>query len=504
MAVSYRININKTFKYILKLRLWGFLALVLLIHFNKTEAQSIVDKLDKASKSSINAYALNAKGMPIDTTRGFFISADGLAITSASIFQNGDTVIFTDEKDKSLQLHRIVAFHLYSNLALIQLKNSRSKEPDFLLPSKKTFESHREILAFTNNNDAEKGLAYGRINSIIRITFLGRCGNINIRAGGASECSPIMDATGDFIGIYYFVGSPKNALIIPISVINDENWVSVNQTWTHFKSSNKEKSRLTNPLFTQALIFQGQGKWLEAARSYTTLLKTMPDNAQVHALRSLTRFNYGNNVGAREDFTYSLNLDPNGYFPYYSRAQFYLNAKNRTKALEDLFLAIEKNPNFADAFLEIGRIQTISGDIKHAFASFTYALETDSLLADAWYERGRLYIQHSSNQEKALEDLTMASRLDPSLTGVYTLIGNIKFSRQNYLEAILDFDKAINQNGGDTHALMNRGMAFFNTGVKDKACADWERAGKQGHLQAFKLISRHCSELRKGTFTRNN
>lgn len=504
MAGSYRIKKSITLSLIKKFPFWNLFAfLTLLLTSTVVEAQSIVDKLDKASRSSINAYALSANGFAIDTTRGFFISADGLAITPASLFLSGDTVIFTDEKDRPLQLNRIIAFHSYGNLALIQLRNTRTKEIDFLQPSRKTFASQTEVLAFTNANDSEKGLGYGKIGNITRVPFLGRCATINLKAGGASETSPIMDATGDFVGLYYFTGSKNTAMLIPVSVITDDNWISVNQTWTNFKR-NPERAKLANPFYAQALILQGQGKWLDAARSYTALLKIKPDDARVHALRSLTRYNYGNNVGGREDFTYSLSLDPNGYYPYYSRAQFHLNVKERNKALEDLFLVVDKNPDFTDAFLEIGKIQTVLGDIRRASASFTFALETDSLFAEAWYERGKLNIQHSSNQGKALQDLTIAARLNPALDGVYTLIGNIKLSRLDYLEAIQEFDKAINQNGGDTHALMNRGMAFFNTGLKEKACADWDLAGKQGNLQAFKLISRHCSELRKGTFSKGN
>lgn len=486
-----------------KLRNWVISATAILILFPyHSSAQSIVDKLDKVSRSSINGYALNNKGVPVDTTRGFFISADGLAITTASLFSKGDTVIFTDEKDRPLQLNRIVAFHKYGNLALIQLRNTRTREIEFVQPSRKPFESLNEILAFTHNADADRGLGYGNIGTVVRVNFLGRCANINVQAGAASECAPIVNSSGDFIGLYYFNGSKSKAMLLPVSMITDDHWISVNQSWTAFKS-NPLRNRLTNTLYAQALINQGLGNWLESARQYTTLLRIIPDDAMIHALRALTRFNYGNNVGGREDFTYSLNLDPKGYYPYYARAHFHLLAKDRNKAMEDFFQAADANPNFADTFLEIGRIQVVYGDVKRAFASFTYALETDSLLSEAWYERGRLYVQHSSNQDKALEDLSRAARLNPALDGVYTLIGNIKFSRQDYLEAILDFDKAINQNGTDVHALMNRGMAYFNTGLKDKACADWEKAGKHGHLQAFKLLSRHCSELRKNTFSRS-
>lgn len=505
MAVFFREKLNNSAHLIYKIHYYSRYMFVFLLITNSAlllKAQNIIDKIDNTSRSSINAYSLNSKKVPIDTTRGFFISADGLAITRASLFEKSDSVIFTDEKNKPLLLNKIIAFHSFGNLALIQLKNPRTKDIDYIQPSNQPFISQGEIMAFTNSFDAEKGLGYGEIKTVLRIPFLGRCAIINLKAGGASEGSPIIDGSGNFIGIYHFTGSARNAILIPATVITDDDWISVNQNWAAFKK-NTQRIKLSTPLYARALIYQAQGEWIEAARTYTSLLKANPDNALVHALRSLVRFNYGNNIGGSEDFTFSLNLDPNGYYPYFSRAIHYLNTKERYKALEDLFQAVDKNSDFSDAFLEIGRTQVIIGDIKRAFASFSYAIKTDSLLAEAWYERGRLYVQHSTDQEKALEDLTKAAKLNPSLNGIYTLIGNIKFSRQDYLEAILDFDKAINQNGKDAHALMNRGMAYYNTGIKGKACADWEKAGKLGHLQAFKLISRHCTDLHKGTFSKN-
>lgn len=242
-----------------RLRLWiiGVSAILVLCPLHLS-AQSIVDKLDKVSRSSINGYALNNKGVPIDTTRGFFISADGLAITTASLFSKGDTVIFTDEKDRPLQLNRIVAFHKYGNLALIQLRNPRTREIEFIQPSRKPFESLNEILAFTHNADADRGLGYGNIGNVVRIMFLGRCANISIQAGAASECAPIVNSSGDFIGLYYFNGSKSKAILLPVSLITDDHWTSVNQSWTAFKS-NPLRNRLTNSLYAQALINQGMG-----------------------------------------------------------------------------------------------------------------------------------------------------------------------------------------------------------------------------------------------------
>jgi tetratricopeptide (TPR) repeat protein len=154
-------------------------------------------------------------------------------------------------------------------------------------------------------------------------------------------------------------------------------------------------------------------------------------------------------------------------------------------------------------FVLLGQLQNLNNEVRKAHASYSYAIELDTLLAEGWYERGRLTMQYASNHDTALDDLTTASRLDPYLPGVFTLIGNIQFNRNDYLEAITEFNRALRMDSNDDHALMNRGMAYFNTGLKERACEDWGHAGKLGNTQAFRLISKHCSQLKRGTFSSN-
>jgi len=103
-------------------------------------------------------------------------------------------------------------------------------------------------------------------------------------------------------------------------------------------------------------------------------------------------------------------------------------------------------------------------------------------------------MQYSSNREMAYEDINRAVYLDPSLPGVFSLRGVMKLSNNDFLGAIDDFTKAIESDPDDVHAYFNRGIAFFNVGMKRNACKDWHKAGDLGNFSAYNYISRYCTK----------
>ena len=469
------------------------LLLILFISSTPSKSQNIIGKIESTSRAVINATAINKSKTPVGSAMAFFISGDGLAITDASLFQYADSILFYDNNGKNFALNQIIAFHPYGNMALVHLQILGSKPVDFLTPSFNAFNGESEILAFMNIADSNQGLSYGRINKITESITGDRIVYANLRGSSVSNCAPNISNNGDFIGISRFI--EDKSIIFPSKYIADSLWISVNQTLYQFKSNSK-RNNLTDQILCLGMISLAEENWTEAARCFTESLKTDPNNATIYALRALCKYKYGNKSGGNDDFSYSIKLKPDGYLPYYARAFSHIINKDINKALADLFLSVEKHPDFARAFIEIGKLQISNNEISRAFASFTYALKTDSLLAEAWYERGRLSMFHSSNQNKALADLLTAAQLNPWLDGIYSLCGNIKLKQKNYLDAIIDFDKAINKNPEDIHARMNRGMAYFNIGLKDKACDDWEYAVKKGDTQAIILSSRYCTQLR--------
>ncbi|ASB48807.1 tetratricopeptide repeat protein [Alkalitalea saponilacus] len=462
--------------------------------------QSIIDMIDRASNATFTAIACDKDLHPIDTARAFFISADGLAITSAALFQNADTLIFTDHQNRRLAISRVLAIHEWSNLAIIQVAGIRNRDSDYLLPERTSFSTPSEILAFTYAENVNEAFTLGEIQSVLHSGFLGRSATVTINRGNSSRAAPIINSNGHFIGIYGYLPTRSQGILISSHIIHDEQWTSINLPWDKFKR-HMHKSRLTTSLMFQAIVLQEMELWLDAARTYTSSIRVMPDKAELYALRAICRYQYGNHIGGEEDCNRSVSLNPASALPHLANAINNINQKQYRSALDHLVNCVESEKPPVQAWLMLGQIQALHGQVREAYASYTLAIEQDSLFATGYYERGRLLMQHATDQERALNDFMLAARLNHQLPGVYTLIGNIRLNQMDYLEAINDFNRALRTNPEDVHALMNRGIAHYNTGLKEQACEDWDTAGRLGNTQAFRLISRHCSELRRSRNT---
>jgi tetratricopeptide (TPR) repeat protein len=478
------------------------LLLSLIVGGNCHAQLNIVDLIDKTEAATFNLMAYNATGLSTDTARAFFISGDGLAITSASIFEKADTIIVSGHKNRNLNLSRVIAIHPMGNLAMIQLSGFRNREDDFLSPTRKPFEAPGEVMTFPHASDNNNSLNIAEIKKVLQPFTLGRSALLSLACTNASRGAPVINPSGQFVGILHYLLSSNQPVMLPVYLINDDQWVSVNQPWINFRA-NPAKEGLVAQYIADALLLQAQEKWIESARFFTSAFRLSPDNARLYALRSISRHQYGNRIGAEEDFNRSLQLDENCGLAYYGRAVYHIKNKQNNLAIEDLLTCLQKEENLASGFVLLGQLQNISNEVRKAHASYSYAIELDTLLAEAWYERGRITMQYASDHTPALNDLTTASRLNPYLPGVFTLIGNIKFRGNDYLGAITEFNRALRMDPNDDHALMNRGISYFNTGLKERACEDWGGAGKLGNTQAFRLISKHCSQLKRGAFSSN-
>src|SRR5690554_2624826 len=98
------------------LLLWG-----LLFGSPLVAQTNLLQEISKAESATFSLTAHNKQEQPTDTARGFFIGANGLALTSTALLRNADTLVVSDHRNKNLALDRVIAIHPYANLALVRL-----------------------------------------------------------------------------------------------------------------------------------------------------------------------------------------------------------------------------------------------------------------------------------------------------------------------------------------------------------------------------------------------
>jgi cytochrome c-type biogenesis protein CcmH/NrfG len=103
---------------------------------------------------------------------------------------------------------------------------------------------------------------------------------------------------------------------------------------------------------------------------------------------------------------------------YYNRAAEYSDRKEYGKAIADLTEAVRINPNYGDAYNDLGIAYARTGNLAAALAALDRAVVLDPEYADAFYNRAMVRIQRG-DLGAAVEDLSRAISLDPSNLTAY-------------------------------------------------------------------------------------
>lgn len=103
-------------------------------------------------------------------------------------------------------------------------------------------------------------------------------------------------------------------------------------------------------------------------------------------------------------------------------------------------------------------------------------------------------MERSYDYSEALADMEKASEIVSDSPYIYFNLGNLYSSSSKFVEAISNYDKAINLYPYMGDAYYNRGLVLIYLKDKEKGCIDLSRAGALGVKDAYRVISKYCEE----------
>lgn len=470
--------------------------IVMLILGSKAYSQGVMEKITRLEKAVFSITAYDAKENVIATRTGFFISSDGIAIAPASIFLNADSVILTLRSGRTYGISHILLSHSIADLVMFKTRNPRGKGFDYLIPSQSTEKSDKEVLIFSHPKDAQSGLSYGIVKRVYQAPYLDRLVMVNTDFGINSTGAPVINSDGDLIGIASYLEKTKVCQYVSTQVINDSLWIHYNNAKYVEHAKLQTQLNLPAPYLLRGISYYMYGEWIEAAKSFSQEIKRDSSQILSYILRGEARRKYENKIGFQSDYQKAKQMDPKHFLIAYFEALEYLRLKDDNKAFASLIASTDQNPHYGPALIEFGLLVIkLRKDVQIAKKYFEQAIQFGPLYANGYYELGRVYVQYLQDNKTAMENITKAINLNENLPGIYSIRGTMHIQAENYLEAIRDLDKAIEIDEKDTHALFNRGLAFYNLGMKQQCCKDWDAAGQQGHYKSIKYLSRYCSKV---------
>ena len=154
-----------------------------------------------------------------------------------------------------------------------------------------------------------------------------------------------------------------------------------------------------------------------------------------------------------------------------------LTQKNYAEAIRLFDEATDKNPSFADAYLNKGICLMKLGRVTDAYEVLTKAVQVDPSLVQAILVKAEAGILIGKLNESE-DDLKQIEKEYKDSSGYYLIHGNLMESKSNIAKALEDYDQAISLDSSNVEALVNRGAIQYKLGSLDLANKDFTKAVK--------------------------
>jgi tetratricopeptide (TPR) repeat protein len=160
---------------------------------------------------------------------------------------------------------------------------------------------------------------------------------------------------------------------------------------------------------------------------------------------------------AIEDFSRVLRQDPARFSLYLIRAKAYAELKEFDLAIRDVTTYLKYFENDQEAIALCGNLHYLNENYIEALRYFNRNLKLDNSKAEYYKDRGKTYLK-TRTYKYAINDLSMALDLYP-------------------------YD-------GETYLF--KGIARFESGDREGACSDWNKARNYGEMKAVEYLLEHC------------
>jgi tetratricopeptide (TPR) repeat protein len=192
-----------------------------------------------------------------------------------------------------------------------------------------------------------------------------------------------------------------------------------------------------------AAFLESDGRFDDARRSFAQLADVHPEWALPHRHLAKLYLQQNELAQAETHLRQAMALDPEPNASLENTAGLLLSRAGQTAEAEArLRRAVELNPQFAEAYNNLGSIQASEGRISAAQASFTKAVEIDPQFSEALTNLGSTYAAQNQVQ-KAMQFYERAIEANPSYADAYNNLGTMHARLGNFRTATRYFQDVL-------------------------------------------------------------
>lgn len=209
-----------------------------------------------------------------------------------------------------------------------------------------------------------------------------------------------------------------------------------------------------NPNFAKAYMNRGSlygllERWDDALLDFNRAIELDPKLVPSYVYRGYI-FGFRTEFeSALQDLDQAVSLDEQNSTTYYIRATVYQKQKQWDNALQDINRAIEIDPNSAEHYILRGNLYSnYLAQIDKAETDYNQAISLEPDLSKTSLARGVFYTQQE-NWDLALKDLNHSIKLNSQNAQAYFSRGNVYALQERWEEATKDYERALELNPND-------------------------------------------------------
>lgn len=212
----------------------------------------------------------------------------------------------------------------------------------------------------------------------------------------------------------------------------------------------------------------------EAKKLLDKCIRLMPDNTDAMLKLAELYLFVGDFKHAAEHLMNVEKMEPQNPKVYFLKGMTNRQMHDTTKAIENLRIAIEKDPDYYDAYILLGLSCAENGDsLAETYYKTAIKLKPESI--EAHYDLAMYYQENEKYQQAFDEYNYIINNIDNHFINAYYNIGYINLEYlKNYDEAIVYFSKVIDFEFSFVEAYYNRGLCFEMKGDKKNAIIDYQ------------------------------
>ncbi len=153
---------------------------------------------------------------------------------------------------------------------------------------------------------------------------------------------------------------------------------------------------------------------------------------------------------------------------YYNVSLVYTRKGKTEEAMASVKKSIELDPEYAEAWNQLGNLYNTRNDLKEAAKHYEKAVNLNPGYVTALVNLGLVYTK-LEEVEKGFEQFQLAVRIDPNNVEAHNNLGSLYLGQGKYDQAMLELQKALDIRPDNKNAMINLGALYMNLKDYQKA-----------------------------------